>query len=112
MPRMTRSLFSAVFLFSCVVAHAASEQQISFVGDGKACNVVAVASGTAQYKAPFLKMTLDDAVARATDVPKIHGVVELIRREGFREDGNGDAYVMAQAADAVVPLLSKLLVIC
>jgi hypothetical protein len=70
MPRMSRSLFLAVFLFACGVAHAADEQQISFVGDGKAFNVVAVASGEAQYKPPFLRVTLDEAVARATDVMK------------------------------------------
>lgn len=67
---MTRSLFSAVFLCSSVVAHASSEQQLSFIGDGTAFNVVAVASGAVQYKPPFLKVTLDDAVARATDVAK------------------------------------------
>jgi hypothetical protein len=70
MPRMNRKLLSALLVFSSVVAHASSEQQLSFVGDGKVFNVVAVASGTAQYKPPFLKVTLDDAVARATDVLK------------------------------------------
>lgn len=71
--RMNRKLFSLLFL--SVAAHASSEQSLSFIGDSNASNVVAVASGKAQYKPPFLKVTLEDAVARTTDVAKGGGHV-------------------------------------
>jgi hypothetical protein len=52
------------------------------------------------------KISKKDLWRKRSDlISKISGGVELIRRDGFSADG-GDAYVMAQGADAVVPLLN------
>jgi hypothetical protein len=66
MSRLAYLIFFAVLCTSNL--RAAESQHVEFVGDAKVFSAVAIAEGTVQYKPPFLKVVLDDAVARRTEL--------------------------------------------
>jgi hypothetical protein len=66
---MNRLPVSLAFFVLASSSRAAETQHLDFVGDAKVFSVIAIADGTVEYKPPFLKISLENAVARRTERP-------------------------------------------